>query len=233
MQANFVHGDPDLAQIWENLMHNYGMDFEVCIPAVVVSYDRVKNVVTCRPALNRIDTAGQSVQRTLHIVPCFNPAGSGIGLNFPLQKGDTGWIFAGDRDPENYLSSLEIADPSSDNIHRYAFGFFVPDKIKGFAISPEDAGALVIETLDAATRISVKNNRVKITRKNVSVETNGFQINLSTPSSMVTVSDDGTVSIKAADVTVEGSLGVSTGASGVISMTSIATVTNGIVTAIS
>lgn len=224
-------------EIFDNIMRNYGMSFECCIPAVVLSYDRAKNLVTVRPAINRIDTDGNSTPRMEIEIPCFNPYGNGIGINFPLQPGDTGWIVAADRDSTFFKQYLKPMNPQTGDLHKYAHGFFLPDKVHDFKIKPEDDKALVIESLSGDTRISILEtpngaSRVKITRKTASVEVNGFDLVLKTPTSEITVSDDGTVNIKATNTTIDGTCAVTTGASGVITMASVATVTNGIVTAI-
>ena len=91
----------------------------------------------------------------------------------------------------------------------------------------------MIQTVDGATRISIKDERVKITRNTVSLETNGFQVTITTPSSSMALSDDGTISLKAPAITLDGMANVTTGATGVITLASVATVSNGIVTAIS
>lgn len=165
--GNFLKGGMASPQeIWRNLMRNYGLELETVIPAVVVSYDRAKNIVTCQPAINRTDLDGNSIQRTLLIVPCFNPAGSSIGINFPLSAGDTGWVIASDRDTENFVGTLKVANAKTANIHKYSFGFFIPDKIHDFVINPEDDGALVIETVDGTTRISIKGGQITLTSTN-------------------------------------------------------------------
>ena len=225
-------------EIFDNIMRNYGMAFECCIPASVVSYDRAKNLVTVQPAINRIDTDGNSVPRMEIKIPCFNPYGNGIGINFPLQPGETGHIIACDRDSTFFKQYLKPMNPNTGDLHKYCHGFFLPDTVHDFTIKPEDDGALVIESLSGDTRISIKEtpdgiSRVKITRKNVSAEVNGFDIVLKTPTSSITVADDGTVAVKALQTTVEGNFGVSNGATGAITMASVATVVNGIVTAIS
>lgn len=223
----------DLPGIWRDLLRSYGLDLECILPAVVLNYDRKNNIVTVQGAVNRINTTGESVPRTEMEVPCFNPTGGMIGINFPLKPGDTGWVVASDRDSTFFKQQLSVADPNTDLLHKYSFGFFLPDKISGFQIQPEDEGALVIQTVDGATRISIKDERVKITRNAVSVETNGFQVSIKTPSSSMVLSDDGTISLKAPTITLDGMAGVTTGATGIITLASVATVSNGIVTAIS
>jgi len=223
----------DLQEIWENLLRQFALEQENALPAVVTSYDRAKNLVTCRPAVNRLGVNGESQQRAEVVVPCLNPSGGGLGINFPLQEGDTGWLLGADRDTTNFQSTRAVADPGTGYLHRYMFGVFIPDRIHDFTINSDDDGALVLENLAATTRISIKDNRVKITRQNTTAEVNGFQIALKTPTSSIVTSDDGTVTIKATQTTIDGMANISTGATGVITLASVATVANGIVTSIS
>ena len=152
-----------LPLIWQNLLRQRDMAFECVIPAVVVSYDRPKNLVTVCPAINRVMAAnGESIPRAEVIVPCFNPAGGGIGINFPLKAGNTGWLIAADRDTSGFKSTRKVSTPESHDLHRFAFGFFLPDEVYGFAISPLDDGALVIQTTDGTTKISIKDDDIQI-----------------------------------------------------------------------
>ncbi len=223
----------DLQEIWNNLLRNFALEQEHNIPAVVLSYDRAQNLVTCRPAINRVNVDGESVARAEVTVPCLNPCGNGLGINFPLQPGETGWLVGADRDTTNFYSTRQVSDPNSGMLHRHQFGVFIPDRIHDFTINSDDDGALVIENLAATTRISIKDNRVKITRRNVHAEVNGFEIVLKTPTSNIVAADDGTVTIKATQTTIDGMANISTGATGVITLASVATVANGIVTSIS
>lgn len=185
--ANFLRGTSATpADIWNNIMRNFALSFETMIPANVVEYDRQRNFVTVQPAINRITTDNESVKRALLSLPVFNPAGMGVGINFPLQKGDTGWVFACDRDTEKFIETRENSDPYTRNIHRYAFGFFLPDRIHDFVINKEDDGALVIETLDGKTRISIKQEQITV------VSTGNVKVNSKTAT--VSVSDSATVS---------------------------------------
>lgn len=151
-----------LPLIWQNLLRQYSLNLECAIPGVVEEYDREKNLVTVQPAINRMDVNKESIKRTQIIVPCFNPTGGGIGINFPLAKGDTGWLIAADRDTTTFIEKREVSDPDSGNLHRYVYGFFLPDQVSGFEIDDEDEKALVIQTLDSSTRISITSGAVII-----------------------------------------------------------------------
>ena len=155
-----------LPLIWQNLLRQFSLDIETALPAVVLSYDRLNNIVTCRPAINRITVENKSVERSEVVVPCLNLAGGGIGINLPLKAGNTGWIIAADRNTENFKQTLAVADPNTFEIHRYEHGFFIPDKISGFEVAEEDSDALVIQTLDGTTKIAIGDGQVSITSKN-------------------------------------------------------------------
>ena len=156
--------------IWQNLLRQFSLDIETAMPAVVLSYDRANNIVTCRPAINRITVENESVERAEVDVPCLNLAGGGIGINFPLKVGNTGWIIAADRDTENFKQTLAVSDPNTFELHRYEHGFFIPDQISGFNIALEDSDALVIQTLDGTTKVAISDGQVSITsKKNVKV----------------------------------------------------------------
>lgn len=167
-----------------NLMRNFAMLMENVIPAVVVSYDRKKNIVTCQPAINRVDRQGNEIKRALLVLPCFNPCGNGIGINFPLKEGDTGWVIGCDRDAENFKGTLKTGAPATDNVHQYAFGFFLPDKIKDINVSEGNNNALVIQTLDGSTGMAMESGRIEfvssenfyLDSKNIYLGSNKFEM---------------------------------------------------------
>lgn len=157
------------------VMRSFAMGFECCLPAIVDSYNRNLNVAMVRPAVQKIiadlDNMGRrkTVDRPLISLPVLTICGGGFLLNVPLSKGDTGWIVGADRDTGNFKKSLNNSTPNSILLHRYNFGFFVPDKVKGFRIADEDANALVIQSLDGKTKISLKDGKVKVASPNVEI----------------------------------------------------------------
>lgn len=155
-------------------VRNHDLDFECMLPAVVLDYDRATNIVTIQGAVNRIDTDGNSIPRVAMKVPCFNPCGNGIGINFPIKQGDTGWVIASDRDTSLFLKTLKSENPNTGKIHAFDFGFFIPDKIKGFQVAEDDAEALVIQTLDGTTKISIKDGQISVlSANNINIQCSG------------------------------------------------------------
>lgn len=162
------------------IMRNHDLNFECCIPVTVIEYNRANNIVTAQGAINHISFANESIPRVPFKVPCFNPCGNGIGINFPIKAGDTGWVIGADVDTELFMQSLKTADPNTGRLHCFAFGFFIPDKIKGFQIAEEDADALVIQTLDGKTKITLKNGNVTVlSADTVNVQCTNANVNAS------------------------------------------------------
>jgi hypothetical protein len=190
--------DPVLA--WRKLMSNFSMDFECVLPAIVQKYDRKNNLVYLQGAINHTTINGDIIERVLIKVPCFNPCGSGVGINFPLSKGDTGWIVASDRDTSLFMQELKKSPANTSIFHKFEFGFFLPDKIKGFNINSADEGALVIQTLDGTTKVSVKGGQITITSSE-NVNINAVNVNLSASNTTLT-----TETVFNGNITVNGSI---------------------------
>lgn len=165
--------------VWQNLLRQFSLDLEMTLPATVISYDRAKNLVTCRPAINRITVENKSVERSEVVVPCVNFTGNDIGINFPLKAGDTGWIIAADRDTENFKKTRKVADPHTYELHRYDFGMFIPDQVSGFKVSNDDKNALVIQTLNGKTKIAIDHQKITIeSQKDLVINADSATINI-------------------------------------------------------
>lgn len=166
--------------ILEEVLKNYSLNLENVLPAVVVSHDRATNTVVVTPAINMIGTDGEPIQRANLTLPVHVFGGGGIVISAPLQSGDTGWIIASDRDITLFKQSLKVSNPNTYRTHKFAFGFFVPDKIKGFTVQSGDDSAFLIQTLDGSTRIALSDGLVKInTGGNIQAECSSLTITAS------------------------------------------------------
>lgn len=150
---------------------------QTCIPAIVSKViDR--NTVVVTPAVQQINSKWETVEWADIKLPVHNPFGAGIVVSMPVAVGDTGWIIAGDLDPSLFINTIaDGAKPARQNVlnrHAYQFGFFIPDKISGANISAADDGALVVQTSDGDTKISIKDGTITISSKsalNINAET--------------------------------------------------------------
>lgn len=166
-----------LSGVISEVLKNFGLSLENCIPAVVVSYDRSANVAEVKPAINSILTDGTPQERDTIKLPVHILGGGGIVISAPLAAGNTGWIIAGDRDIALFKQSLAVSNPNTYRTHKFSFGFFIPDKIKGVTIKSTDTNALTIQTLDGSTRIALSDGKVKIVSSNeIEIESTSLTI---------------------------------------------------------
>lgn len=165
---------------------------QTCIPAIVQSVPS-RDTVVAIPAVEQLDGNWETVPWAEIKLPVHTPCGSGIIISSPLTAGDTGWIIAGDLDPSLFIKTIkQKAKPARQNIlmrHDYQFGFFIPDKITGYEIASEDNGALVIQTKDGKTKISLKENTINIA--------SGAELNIN--ASNVTINGSSKVTINGKD----------------------------------
>jgi hypothetical protein len=136
------------------------------LPAKVIAYDRVKNVVQVQPLIKIVTTQNNTISRNaLANVPALSLGGGGFNINFPLKEGDLGWILACDRDYANFLQTLQESAPNSTRIHDFGDSWFVPDVFRQYTINSQDAdnAAMVIQSVDGTTRISIWENNIQIT----------------------------------------------------------------------
>lgn len=134
------------------------------LPAVVISYDRDRNVATVKPLIKKIMMDGSSGSRNnLAEIPVLALGGGGFVINFPLEAGDKGWIEASDRDISLFIQSMEESKPNTFRIHSFSDGRFIPDIFRAYTISGEDSGRMVIQKLDGTVKISLGESDMKLT----------------------------------------------------------------------
>lgn len=205
-----------LSGILAEVLKNYSLTLENCLPAVVVSHDRAANTVVVTPAIKTVSTDGESSPRANITLPVHVFGGGGIVISTPLKAGDTGWIIACDRDITLFRQSLKVSNPNTYRTHKLSFGFFIPDKVKGFTVSGGDTNAFLIQTLDGSTKIALSDGLVEIkTGGDIKAECSNLTITAS--SCKITAATDIT-----GDVNITGDLtatGTITGTTDVIAAT--------------
>ena len=210
-----------MAGILEEVLKNYSLTLENCLPAVVVSHDRAANTVVVTPAIKTISTDGEANQRANITLPVHVFGGGGIVISTPLKQGDTGWIVACDRDITLFKQSLKVSNPNTYRTHKLSFGFFIPDKVKGFTVSGGDTNAFLIQTLDGSTKIALSDGLVEIkTGGDIKAECTNLTITAS--SCKITATTD-----IIGDTTITGNLSVSSAitATGAITGTGVKDIT--------
>lgn len=132
---------------------------EICIPAIVEEYDAKSNIATVRPAVKvkkRLNDGTEAFLRfPLCRVPVQRQGSGGFVFIVPIKKGTTGWLHGADRNTQAFLES-DLSQPQDAldlRKYKWNFGHFVPDVIKGFAVSGDEAEGLSIQSMDGQTRI--------------------------------------------------------------------------------
>ena len=158
-----MNGGPDRSvtdspeRIFEALFRVHDMRFEVCLPAMVRDYNRNSHLALVQPLVNMVSSEGEQLERSPILVPVRRVMYGEFMVDFPLNIGDTGWVIAGDRDSENALlaNSGNVTSSSNPNeggqrpatklLHKYRFGFFIPDRWGTINLSTKDGDANYME----------------------------------------------------------------------------------------
>lgn len=153
-----------LASALSLLLRRFDLNNNQMLPAEIVGYDRDTNVATVQPLIMWVDVNNGTHSRPeLEQIPVLSLGGGNFHISFPFKAGDLGWIFAADRDISLYLQSLKETKPSTGRCHRFEDAIFIPDVMRQYSISGEDSEAMVIQSTDGTTRVSVRKDNIKLT----------------------------------------------------------------------
>lgn len=77
---------------FDYILENENKKLNVCLPAVVLEYDRTNNVAIVVPAINIASETGEFITQPQINASVLQPAGGGFIISFPMKKGDTGFL---------------------------------------------------------------------------------------------------------------------------------------------
>ena len=161
-----------LVGMMRQVLGKFLLNVDDMIPARVVAFDRAQNRVQVQPLIKMVTTSGDLVSRSnVASVPVFQLSGGGFVLNFPLKSGDYGWLKANDRDISLFLQSYSEEKPNTFRKHSFEDGVFFPDIMRGYTIASEDSDNVVLQNYDGSVRISLFENKVKITAPTIEMNT--------------------------------------------------------------
>lgn len=140
------------------------MQTDDMLPAQIITYDRSTNLAQVQPMIMMVTANDASVPRApIASVPVLQLGAGNFMLNFPLNPGDLGWIKANDRDISFYLQTLAQSNLNTFRMHSFEDAIFIPSVLRGYTINSEDAGNVVLQTLDGTQRIALWADKIKIT----------------------------------------------------------------------
>lgn len=165
----------------QKLLRDFSLDFECCLPVRVVSYDRVTNLATVKPIVDRLTVSNEAVPRNEIIeVQVLAIGGGGFMINFPLVPGDLGWIDAADRDLDNFKETLESGPPATCRTHSFSDSRLIPDVFRKYTILGEHSEEAVIQSTNGNTRIALGQNRIKVAVGDAHLEVTDGKVTLVT-----------------------------------------------------
>lgn len=149
------------------------------LPAKVISYNRATNRAQVQLLIDIVGTDGTQYNRPqLSSIPVFVFGGGGFRLSFPLNPGNLGWVLANDRDISNFLSSYSQCAPNTARVKQFSDGVFFPDNMTG--LTGTDANNAVLQNDSGTVTIS-------ISQTGITVNSTGFNINLGSPTTLMTI----------------------------------------------
>ena len=136
---------------------------ECCMPGMILSFDRTSHNALVQPLCDFVTNTGESVERkpiTMHV---WRFACGGKIIDFPIRKGDTGWIIASDYD--SFLQKINNSNidesknkgslnPNTAESHSYRHGFFMPDNFCSFPDIARFGDNLVVGEYDKEGNIT-------------------------------------------------------------------------------
>lgn len=173
--------DGDLVGAFRHIFNKMLQNVDDMLPAQVIAYDRASNRATVQPLVMVLTTGNTTVKRaSVASIPVFQFGGGGFMLSFNIKAGDIGWIKANDRDISLFLQSTNHSAPNTLRKHSFSDAMFFPDVFKGYSIAGEDLENAVLQNLDGSVKISLGQDKIKITAPTVEIVSNDVKITSST-----------------------------------------------------
>lgn len=133
-----------------------------CLPCIVTAV-KGRTRVSVQPQVMMGTTDGEKISRAIiPSVPVLNLGAGGFVLSFPINVGDFGWLKASDRDISLFLQGLKEEWPNTRRMHSFADGFFIPDVMRQWTLSGDDAERVVLQSLDGSARVAIGADKIKL-----------------------------------------------------------------------
>lgn len=167
-----------LSGLLTSAIKSYLLDVDDMLPCRVVSYDEKKNIVTVQSTVELVDSENKTTKRNeIRNIPVLRMGGGGFFMRSPIKAGDAGWIKASDRDI-SLVRQREWQDdkPNTKRIHSFSDGLFIPDTVKDWVIDCKNDDALVIQSLDGKSVLSIHQDKIELETETVKVISKVFDM---------------------------------------------------------
>ena len=155
--------DESLSSTFDFINNKIKQGLNIMLPCQVLAVDRTKNRVKVLPLITLLKTNGETMNRAIiDDIPIGNLSAGGFIINFPIKVGDFGYIKSNDRDISLFKQSYKNSKPNTTRKNDFADSIFIPDVINQnlYNISGEDSEALVIQSYDNSTKISMSDGKI-------------------------------------------------------------------------
>lgn len=155
--------DESLSSTFDFINNKIKQGLNIMLPCQVLAVDRKKNRVKVLPLIALLKTNGETMSRAIiDDIPICNLSAGGFIINFPIKVGDFGYIKSNDRDISLFKQSYKSSKPNTTRKNDFADSIFIPDVINQnlYNISGEDREALVIQSYDNSTKISISDGKI-------------------------------------------------------------------------
>lgn len=207
----------------ENICANWFADKQFCCLGKIEVYDREKHIAIVQPMVKRVGAQGHTVDPPKVVCTVRRLSACGYLIDIPINVGDTGWVIAADVDTEEAKKSKEVELPPSMLKNQFRYGFFIPDAFGERPLNDDDKenNRLVISTDDGRQRISMGQSDIRIVGSRLIVDMESIELTAQQ-----------FIALNAPSIRNNGKVNMKPGATGAITMFSIANVQDGIVTGI-
>ena len=155
--------DESLSSTFDFINNKIKQGLNIMLPCQVLAVDRTKNRVKVLPLITLLKTNGETMNRAIiDDIPICNLSAGGFIINFPIKVGDFGYIKSNDRDISLFKQNYKNSKPNTTRKNDFADSVFIPDVINQnlYNISGEDSEALVIQSYDNSTKISMSDGKI-------------------------------------------------------------------------
>ena len=155
--------DESLSSTFDFINNKIKQGLNIMLPCQVLAVDRTKNRVKVLPLIALLKTNGETMNRAIiDDIPICNLSAGGFIINFPIKVGDFGYIKSNDRDISLFKQSYKNSKPNTTRKNDFADSIFIPDVINQnlYNINEEDSEALVIQSYDNSTKISMSDGKI-------------------------------------------------------------------------
>lgn len=141
----------------KQIMKNYYF----CLPGIVQSFDAKTRRIVAKVAIKKLVQNGTLEYALLHDVPVLFPCSKQYSVYFPLDQGDTVLLHFSQRGIQDFKETYEESNPTPTSFFSLTDAIATPS-FGNLTQNVVDEEALVLQTNDQSSYISIKDGEINI-----------------------------------------------------------------------